>query len=65
MDKGGNKVKIHILKKINNENYIGGDDTTMVHLKTANLTFEIQEGHTYLFIKPNKNDDKTMTLNSK
>ena len=65
MDKGGNKVKIHILKKINNENYIGGDDTAIVHLKTANLTFEIQEGHTYLFIKPNKNDDKTITLNSK
>ena len=65
MDEGGNKVKIHILKKMNDENCIGGDETKIVHLKTANLTMELQEGLTYLFIKPIKEDDETLTLNPK
>lgn len=49
MESGGSKVKVQILKKINDENFVGGDPTKIVHVKIENSSFELQEGHAYMF----------------
>ena len=66
MENGGNTLKIHILKKINKANYIGGDDTKIVHLKLDSCNFgELEEDKSYSMIKPEKCDDKTLAFNPK
>ena len=62
---GGNKVKVHILKKVNDENFVGGDETKIVHVKNENGSDKLQEGLTYMFIKPQKLDDDTLAMNPK
>ena len=65
LENGGMKLKIHILKKINDENYIGGDETKILHIKNGNLSNELTEGMSYMVIKPEKQDDDTLVLNPK
>ena len=65
MESGGTKLKAHILKKINSENYIGGDESKIVHIKVGNKIGELCTGVSYLFIKPEKQDDETLVLNEK
>ena len=64
MERGGNKLTVHILKKINEENFIGGDDTKIVHLKTPAFA-QLVENQSYTLIKPEKFDDNTIVLNPK
>ena len=66
MDNGGNILKVHIIKKRNGSNYIGGDSTRLVHLKLTNSNFgDLEENCSYSLIKPEKHDDKTIILNPK
>ena len=65
METGGNKLKIHILKKVNEENYIGGDETKILHIKAGNKLGELTPGVSYMIIKPEKQDNETLALNPK
>lgn len=63
---GGKTLKVHILRKINHANYIGGDESKIVHLKLDSTNFgELTENQTYSLIKPVKFDDHTIEINSK
>ena len=39
MKEGGKILKVNILKKLNESNYIGGDMSRLVHLKHASENF--------------------------
>jgi hypothetical protein len=66
MENGGKILKVHILKKINGSNYIGGDDSKLVHIKQTGSNFgELEEENSYSFIKPQKENENTVTLNPK
>ena len=65
METGGNKLKIHILKKVNEENYIGGDETKILHIKAGNKLGELTPGASYMVIKPEKQGNETLALNPK
>ena len=65
LENGGMKLKIHILKKINEKNYIGGDESKILHIRNENLSNELTEGVSYMVIKPEKQGDGTLVLNPK
>ena len=66
METGGNKLKVHILQKINDENYIGGDETKILHIKVPNNKFgALASSQSYTVIKPEKQDNETLVLNPK
>ena len=66
MEHGGKILKIHIIKKINGSNYIGGDDSKLVHIKQTVSNFgELEEDNSYSFIKPQKENENTVALNPK
>ena len=49
---GRNKhLKVHILKKINGSNYVGGDDSKLLHIKLNPENFgELEEDQSYSLI---------------
>jgi hypothetical protein len=60
MENGGKILKVNIIKKINGSNYIGGDNTRLVHLKLTSSNFgELEEDSSYSLIKPEKQDHYT------
>ena len=66
MKDGGKVLKANIVKKLNGSNYIGGDISRLVHLKHASENFgELQEGQSYSFIKPQKENEITVALSPK
>ena len=66
MENGSKMIKVHIVKKINSSNYIGGDDSKLVHIKQDSSNFgELQQNQSYSLIKPAKLDEQTIILNPK
>ena len=65
MQEGRKLLKVHVMKKVNGSNYIGGDGSLLVHMKldTSNV-WELEENHSYSLIKPAKFDEQTIVLNS-
>ena len=66
MQEGSKLLKVHVMKKVNGSNYIGGDESLLVHMKLDTSNFgELEENHSYSLIKPAKFDEQTIVLNPK
>ena len=66
MDGSSKHLKVKILKKINGANYVGGDDSSLVHIKLNPDNFgELEEGKSYSLIKPEKQGNNVVVANSK
>ena len=59
-------LKVHILKKINGSNYVGGDDSKLLHIKLNPENFgELEENQSYSLIKPEKQSNDEVIANEK
>ena len=66
MDGSCKHLKVHIVKKINGANYIGGDNSKLVHITLNPDTFgELQQDQSYSLIKPEKQSENVVNANSK
>lgn len=66
MDGNSKHLKVHILKKINGSNYVGGDDSKLLHIKMNPENFgELEEDKSYSLIKPEKQSNTEVIANEK